>query len=173
MSYLAPATPEPEGPMRYWRGEGPLWRLYWIYGVLISTAGGTLIMTATLYHLFSPWLILALVLLGLAYTVWILVSTWRCAFNIEGEPLGDRPDDPRLDGACPHLRLGDQRRRRVPYPPSDRVRRRFDLKVPLQLKHAAAAQVARPCSARVAIDAAGRSRHIKMRRLGSGKGDRA
>jgi hypothetical protein len=47
-----------------------------------------LIMTATLYRLFSPWLILALVLLGLAYTMWILVSTWRCAFNIQGEPFG-------------------------------------------------------------------------------------
>jgi hypothetical protein len=81
---MAPGTLAPsEGPLLYWRGEGPLWRLYWIYGVLVSTAGGTILLTATLYRLVSPWAILGLVLLGLAYTVWILVSTWRCAFNIE------------------------------------------------------------------------------------------
>jgi hypothetical protein len=81
---MAPGTlAHSEGPLHYWRGEGPLWRLYWIYGVLVSTAGGTLLLTATLYRLLSPWAILALVVVGLAYTVWILVSTWRCAFNIE------------------------------------------------------------------------------------------
>lgn len=88
MSYLPLSRSGLDGPMRYWNGEGPLWRLYWIYGVLASTAGGALIMTATLYRLVSPWSILALVLLGLAYTAYILVSTWRCAFNIETEPFG-------------------------------------------------------------------------------------
>jgi hypothetical protein len=72
-----------EGPLTYWRGEGPLWRLYWIYGVLVSTAGGTILMTAAIYRLLPSWAILLLALLGLAYTAWILVSTWRCAFNIE------------------------------------------------------------------------------------------
>jgi hypothetical protein len=72
-----------EGPLAYWRGEGPLWRLYWIYGVLVSTAGGTILMTAAIYRLLPAWAILLLALLGLAYTAWILVSTWRCAFNIE------------------------------------------------------------------------------------------
>jgi hypothetical protein len=74
----------PHGPMRYWRGDGPLWRLYWIYGVLVSTAGGTGIRIATLRGV-NPLLVLLLVILGLVYTVWILVSTWRCAFNIESQ----------------------------------------------------------------------------------------
>jgi hypothetical protein len=77
------STESSGGPLRYWRGEGPLWRLYWIYGVLASTAGGTILLIATLYRLVSPWVILLLALLGLAYTVWVVVSTWRCAFNIE------------------------------------------------------------------------------------------
>ena len=31
-------------------------------------------------------------MLGALYTVWVLVSVWRCAFNIEGTPLGIEAD---------------------------------------------------------------------------------
>jgi hypothetical protein len=72
----------------FWRGEGPLWRLYWIYGVLLSTLGGTLILVAVRYRLVSSWIVLALVVLGLAYTLWVLVSVWRCAFNTGRAPYG-------------------------------------------------------------------------------------
>jgi hypothetical protein len=52
---MAPGTlAHGEGPLHYWRGEGPLWRLYWIYGVLVSTAGGTILMTAAIYRLLPP-----------------------------------------------------------------------------------------------------------------------
>lgn len=74
--------------LRYWRGEGPLWRLYWIYGVLLSTAGGTLILFGVTYRVVSPWVILILVVSGLLYTVWVLVSVWRCAFNTSPRPFG-------------------------------------------------------------------------------------
>lgn len=81
-----------EGPLRYWRGEGPLWRLYWIYGVLVSTAGGAAILSLVLLRLISPWVALTLILIGLLYTAWILISVWRCAFNIASNPLGVEPE---------------------------------------------------------------------------------
>lgn len=73
---------------RYWRGEGPLWRLYWLYGVLTSCVIALLIGLPAAYGWIGPAATFVALLLGAAYTVWILVSVWRCAFNIEGEPLG-------------------------------------------------------------------------------------
>jgi uncharacterized protein len=127
---MAPGTlAQSEGPLHYWRGEGPLWRLYWIYGVLVSTAGGTLLLTATLYRLLSPWAILALVVVGLAYTVWILVSTWRCAFNIENpRVLGSRARGARLARPRADLRMGPQRDGRLAAAPPDRLRGRLRLR---------------------------------------------
>ncbi len=76
----------------YWRGEGPLWKVYWLYGVLLSTGLAVVIAAAGLRHWVSlPGLIAMLV--GLAvYTVWVLVSVWRCAENIEGQPFGYDPE---------------------------------------------------------------------------------
>lgn len=71
-----------------WRGETPLWIVYWFYGVLGSFAlGGIIAMAATSGWLGPAGTTLAL-LAGAAYTAWILVSVWRCADNIVGEPLG-------------------------------------------------------------------------------------
>ncbi len=73
---------------RYWRGEGPLWVVYWVYGVL-----GSLLLTAAIALPMSQrWIgqdvaIVAL-LGGVIYTVWILVCVWRCALNVKGEPFG-------------------------------------------------------------------------------------
>jgi hypothetical protein len=70
----------------YWRGRGPLWKIYWLYGVLGSTA-----LTLILLFLMqsgavdSVWFQIVLLLLAV-YTVWIVVSVWRCAFNVE-KPL--------------------------------------------------------------------------------------
>ena len=67
----------------YWRGHGPLWKVYWLYGVL-----GSIVLAAVLLLLMqrgaadSVWFQLVLLLLA-AYTVWIVVSVWRCAFNVE------------------------------------------------------------------------------------------
>jgi hypothetical protein len=67
----------------YWRGKGPLWKAYWLYGVL-----GSNVLALTLFLLIersalgSVWFQIVLLLLA-AYTVWIVVSVWRCAFNVE------------------------------------------------------------------------------------------
>jgi hypothetical protein len=67
----------------YWRGHGPLWKVYWLYGVL-----GSNVLALILFVLMersalsSGWFQLVLLLLA-AYTVWIVVSVWRCAFNVE------------------------------------------------------------------------------------------
>jgi ABC-type sugar transport system permease subunit len=72
----------------YWRGEGPLWKVYWLYGVL-----GSNILTLILVFLMqegaiaSGWFQLVLLLLA-AYTVWIVVSVWRCAFNVQNPTYG-------------------------------------------------------------------------------------
>ena len=70
----------------YWRGEGPLWKVYWLYGVLGSTVlAGILLALMQRGALGSIWFQLVLLLLA-AYTVWIVVAVWRCAFNVE-KPL--------------------------------------------------------------------------------------
>lgn len=72
----------------YWRGQGPLWKVYWLYGVL-----GSNVLALVLFLLMqrgaidSVWFQLVLLLLA-AYTVWIVVSVWRCAFNVEKPMYG-------------------------------------------------------------------------------------
>lgn len=67
----------------YWRGHGPLWKAYWLYGVL-----GSNVLTIILFWLIQRgphgtfWSQVVLLLLA-AYTVWIVVSVWRCADNVE------------------------------------------------------------------------------------------
>lgn len=76
----------------YWRGEGPLWKIYWLYGVLLSTGLAVVIAVAGLGH-WVPLPGLITMLVGLAiYTGWILVSVWRCAENIAGRPFGLDPE---------------------------------------------------------------------------------
>jgi hypothetical protein len=76
----------------YWEGKGPLWKVYWIYGVLLSVVLAAIVAAAGLRHWVSLPALIAMVV-GLAiYTGWILVSVWRCADNIEGRPLGLEPD---------------------------------------------------------------------------------
>jgi hypothetical protein len=65
--------------IRYWKGEGSLFRVFWFYGVLFSTVAiGVAAWAGATGWLGAEGLIAAIVFL-LAYTVWILVSVWRCA----------------------------------------------------------------------------------------------
>jgi hypothetical protein len=67
----------------YWRGRGPLWKIYWLYGVLGSNVLALILLLLMRGSaLGSVWFQVVLLLLA-AYTVWILVSVWRCAFNVE------------------------------------------------------------------------------------------
>lgn len=68
-----------ETETRSWRGAEPLWRVFWIYGVLASSV-------LSLFYALAVQedrIVLQQVLLACfaVYTVWILVSVWRCADN--------------------------------------------------------------------------------------------
>ena len=75
-------------PSYYWRGHGPLWKVYWLYGVLGSNVLA-LIMLFLMQRgaIDSLWFQIVLLVLA-AYTVWIVVSVWRCAFNVEKPMYG-------------------------------------------------------------------------------------
>jgi hypothetical protein len=65
--------------VRYWRGEGSLSRVFWLYGVGFSMlAIGGLTWARYALGLGDRALTLAILFL-FAYTLWILVSVWRCA----------------------------------------------------------------------------------------------
>ena len=57
-----------------------LWQVYWGYGVLTSLGLALLFLEAMREHrpLLQQGILLALAL----YTVWILVSVWRCAAHV-------------------------------------------------------------------------------------------
>lgn len=69
----------------YWEGRGPLWKVFWLWGVLGSwiLAGlfATVVITAGLSW---PLYVITAVVMSV-YTVWILVSVWRCAENASEE----------------------------------------------------------------------------------------
>jgi hypothetical protein len=72
----------------YWQGHGRLWKVYWLYGVLGSNILALLLLLLMERSaLGSMWFQLVLLLLA-AYTVWIVVSVWRCAFNVENPLYG-------------------------------------------------------------------------------------
>ena len=70
--------------IRAWRGEQPLWTVFWLYGVAASCAIAALYFGAMVSGRTAPRQLLLLVLAG--YTGWIVVSVWRCADNTR-EPL--------------------------------------------------------------------------------------
>lgn len=72
----------------YWRGDGPLWKVYWLYGVLGSNVLALILLLLMQEGaIASGWFQLVLLLLAV-YTVWIVVSVWRCAFNVENPMYG-------------------------------------------------------------------------------------
>jgi len=65
--------------LRAWRGEQPLWKVFWLYGVATSSALITIYVTA--FFIDRVVLRQVLLLCFAPYTAWILVSVWRCANN--------------------------------------------------------------------------------------------
>lgn len=65
--------------IRAWHGEEALWKVFWVYGV--GTSG--LIAGFYVAAVYTGHTALQQVLLPCfaTYTVWILVSVWRCAHN--------------------------------------------------------------------------------------------
>ncbi|MGF1593073.1 MAG: hypothetical protein ACFCUW_07325 [Kiloniellaceae bacterium] len=69
--------------LRYWRGEGALWRIFWVYGVLASTVlSGLYAWALFAADTTAQQILLPIILL---YTAWIVVSVWRCAPNAGSE----------------------------------------------------------------------------------------
>ena len=67
----------------YWAGRGPLWKVFWVWGVAGSWILAALFLLAatTIGVNWPVYLVTAVIMI--AYTVWILVSVWRCADNAE------------------------------------------------------------------------------------------
>jgi hypothetical protein len=62
-----------------WRGEQPLWKVFWLYGVAASSVLIAIYVFAFLFEHVALRQIL--VLCFAPYTAWILVSIWRCSNN--------------------------------------------------------------------------------------------
>ena len=60
-------------------GAEPLWKVFWVYGV--GTSGVIAGFYAAAIYSGRPALQQVLLLCFTAYTIWILVSVWRCANN--------------------------------------------------------------------------------------------
>ena len=72
----------------YWQGRGPLWKVFWLWGVVGSWILAALFLIAVLGLGISWPLYLVTAVIMVCYTVWILVSVWRCAENAEQEHWG-------------------------------------------------------------------------------------
>lgn len=66
---------EPE--IRAWQGRAPLARVFWVYGVLTTLAFAALFAVAL--DSGRRGMQQALLALIAAYSVWVIVSVWRCA----------------------------------------------------------------------------------------------
>lgn len=70
-----------------WRGEKPLWRVFWVYGVYAQLIMFSLYIVGLRAHLplFLHEVLVATIPFLLVYypfyLVWFFVSLWRCAFN--------------------------------------------------------------------------------------------
>lgn len=75
-----------DAELRAWRGEQPLWKVFWVYGVAASSA--LIALYGIGFYVDRIALRQELLLGFVPYTVWILVSVWRCANNAENEFWG-------------------------------------------------------------------------------------
>jgi len=64
-------------PLRAWSGDAPLGQVFWGYGVFVSTLLIAAFIGALYRH--DVWVQEALLVVFLAYTVWILTAIWRCS----------------------------------------------------------------------------------------------
>lgn len=73
----------------YLGGQGPLWRLFWLWGVV-----GSWILFAVFYaslqQLGVTWtLFVVSAVIMVPYTTWVLTSVWMCAGNVANRMWGD------------------------------------------------------------------------------------
>lgn len=65
--------------IRAWRGQEPLWKVFWLYGVATSSLMIAIYVFAFVVERVALRQIL--VICFAPYTAWTLVSVWRCANN--------------------------------------------------------------------------------------------
>ncbi len=65
--------------LRAWRGEQPLWKVFWLYGVAFSSS--MIVVYITAFFVDHVALRQILLLAFAPYTAWLLISIWRCADN--------------------------------------------------------------------------------------------
>lgn len=68
----------------YWRGNGPLWKIFWIYGVAVSVGLAALIATAA----FQKWVglpgLIAMLVGLVRYTIWVSLVEFAVASAYRG-----------------------------------------------------------------------------------------
>lgn len=74
--------------VKAWKGKEPLWRVFWLYGVLISALVTAVFLWLVATDAGSFGLRQLLLIAFVPYTAWILVSIWRCALNVRNETYG-------------------------------------------------------------------------------------
>ena len=75
--------------MHYLRGEGRLWKVFWLYGVVGSWVLFAIFMSAMQsFGITWPLMILSGIIM-LPYSVWILASVWQCAPNAGSDLWGN------------------------------------------------------------------------------------
>ncbi len=73
----------------YWHGDGSLARVFWLWGVVGSwVLAAAFALDASVFGITWRVFLTAAVIMS-AYTVWILVSVWRCAGNASDEIWGN------------------------------------------------------------------------------------
>ena len=76
-------------PIRaYWSGQGPLWKVFWLWGVLGSWILAAVFLSVALSFGISGVIYVVTAVVMIPYTVWILVSVWQCSANVRTEHWG-------------------------------------------------------------------------------------
>ena len=78
--------------LSYWNGKQKLWKAFWLMGfvfqILLFYFLSFLLYLGLLIGL--TWSIkITIFLLSNIYTIWILVSIWRCAYNVKNKIWGN------------------------------------------------------------------------------------
>lgn len=75
--------------MYYLRGEGPLWKLFWLWGVVGSWILFALFLLAVQTWGITWGLVVVSGVVMMPYSVWILASVWQCAQNVNNDLWGN------------------------------------------------------------------------------------
>ena len=72
----------------YLDGHAPLWKAFWLWGVIVSTLLLFLFLFA-LDQIGVTWgLLIVSGIIMVPYTVWVLVAIWQCADNVRNDFWG-------------------------------------------------------------------------------------